>query len=243
MNVVYTRTEIRRSFRNPRYLVFAFAFPLVFFLVFESTYGHGRISGIPVTAYLMVSMATFGAMSAVFATGGRIALEREIGWNRQLRLTALTGRSYVAGKSAAGFAVAIPSLAAVFATAAISKDVHLTPGRWILVAVSILVALLPISALGIWIGYVARADALQAISGGVYSLLSLFGGLWIPITNFPHWLQLFCKALPVYWIAQAGRRALLGSWVGWTGLAVLAAWTALFGVLGAIAYRRTTARG
>ena len=242
MNVVYTRSEIRRSFRNPRYLLFSVGFPLVLFLVFQTTYGAGKLAGIPVAAYIMVSMATFGAMSAVFSTGGRIALERQLNWNRQLRLTALSGRAYLSGKSLSGFAVAVPAMAAVFGAAAAFQHVDLTAGRWAAVGASILLALLPISAMGVWIGYVARGDSLQAISGGVYSLLALFGGLWIPITNFPSWLQAVCHALPVYWIAQSGRQALLGSWVGWSGVAVLATWTAVFGVLAARGYRRGTAR-
>ncbi len=204
MIATYTRSEIRRSFRNPQYVVFAFGFPLVLFLVFQSTYGAGELAKVPVTAYIMVSMATFGAMSAVFSTGGRIALERELGWNRQLRLTALSGRAYVASKSLAGFAMAVPAMAAVFAAAGTLDHVHLTPGRWALASVSILVALIPISALGVWVGYAGRGDSLQAVSGGVYSMLALFGGLWIPITLFPHWLQIVCQALPVYWVAQSG---------------------------------------
>ena len=242
MNVVYTRNEIRRSFRNPGYLIFTFGFPLVLLMVFQSAYGTGKLSGVAVAAYIMVSMATFGALSAVFSIGGRIALERELNWNRQLRLTGLTGRGYVSGKALSGFAVAVPAMACVFGAAALFQHVRLSGGRWLLVTVSILLALLPIAALGTWFGYVARGDSLQAISGGVYSLLSLFGGLWIPVTAFPHWLQVVCKALPVYWIAQSGRQALIGSWIGWGGLAVLAAWTAVLSVLASRAYLRTTDR-
>ena len=38
----------------------------------------------------MVGLAAFGAMNAVLAFGARIAAEREVGWNRQLRLTPLS---------------------------------------------------------------------------------------------------------------------------------------------------------
>ena len=77
----------------------------------------------------------------------------------------------------------------------------------------------------------------------MYSLLSLFGGLWIPVTVFPHWMQVVCKVLPVYWIAQSGRQALLGSWIGWGGLAVLVAWTTGLSALAMRGYLRNTARG
>jgi ABC-2 type transport system permease protein len=133
-------------------------------------------------------------------------------------------------------------MACVFVAAALFQHVELPIGRWMILTVSILLALVPIAALGIWIGYVARGDSLQAVSGGVYSLLSLFGGLWIPISAFPRWLQGVCKALPVYWIAQSGRQALLGSWIGWGGLAVLVAWTIGLSALAMRGYRRNTSR-
>ena len=46
------------------------------------------------------------------------------------------------------------------------------------------------------------------------------------------------KALPSYWLAQAGREPLAGSSIGWVGR-MLAIWTAVFAVLGARAYRVT----
>ena len=41
-------------------------------------------------------MAAWGAMAAVIAGGARIAAERAIGWNRQLRITPLPARTYFA---------------------------------------------------------------------------------------------------------------------------------------------------
>jgi ABC-2 type transport system permease protein len=240
MNIAYLRSEIRRNVRNPRYLVFALGMPLILFAAFGAAESREHLSGITVSAYVMVSMATFGAMSGVFSTGGRIAVERSIGWNRQLRMTALTGRGYVAGKAVAGFAVAVPSLVVVFAAGALASHVHLSAGRWLITGLSILLALLPVAGLGIWVGYMAKTESVQAVSGGIYSLLSLLGGLWLPVTVFPRWIVDVATALPMYWVAQAGRAALGGSWVGWRGVAVLGLWTVVFGALAARAYRRST---
>lgn len=242
MNAAYMLSEVRRTVRNKRFLIFAIGLPLVLFFVISSSAEDGsRLDSLTVTPYIMVSMATFGAMSGVFSTGGRIALERSLGWNRQLRLTALTGRQYVAGKAVTGFAVAVPALLAVFLAGAV-KGVSLGAGRWTAIGASVLLALLPICALGIWLGYVIRADNQQAVSGGVYSLLGLLGGLWVPIETFPRWVQDGAQALPVVWVAKAGRAAAQGSWVGWHGLLVLLAWTAVLAALAARAYDRDSAR-
>jgi ABC-2 type transport system permease protein len=190
----------------------------------------------------MVSMATFGAMSAVFSTGGRIAMERSTGWNRQLRLTALGGPHYVLSKVATGYAMAVPAVIVVFIAGAELRHIHLSAGRWLLAGVSVLLALLPIAAFGIFLAYAINPENMQAVTGGVYTLMSLAGGLWIPIENFPGWLADIVKALPMYWSAGAGRAAIEGHWLGWRGLFTLAAWTVVLGWIAARAFQRDQLR-
>lgn len=242
MNRHYLVGELRRTFRNPRYLIFSLGMPVVLFLLFSSGSGHDTIGGLSVAAYLMVSMATFGAMSGVFSTAGKIAVERAAGWNRQLRLTALTGREYVLGKAVTGFCVAGPALVIVFLAGALGKGISLPAARWPEIGLSVLIGLLPMAALAVWLGYVAKPDSLQAIMGGLISLFALIGGLWIPIESFPNWVGDIAKALPTYWPAGAGRAALAGSWMGWHGVLVLAAWTVVFAAVAGRAYVRDTAR-
>src|SRR5947208_5300317 len=146
MNRHYLLGELRRTFRNPRYLIFSLSMPVVLFLLFSSGSGNDRIGGLSVPAYIMVSMATFGAMSGVFSTAGRIALERSTGWNRQLRLTALTGRQYVLSKAISGFSVAAPALVIVFLAGALAKGVDLPALRWPAIGLSVLLGLLPMPA-------------------------------------------------------------------------------------------------
>ena len=243
MRASYVRGEVRRTVANVRYLVFAIGMPVVLLVVLSSAYDDGStLDGLTIAPYMMVSMATFGAMSAVFATGGRIADERSSGWLRQLRLTSLTGGAYVATKAVTGFVVAVPALAAVFVVAAAAFDVRLSPLRWLLVAAVVLLALSPICALGIWLGYAVRSDSLSAVSGGTYSLLALLGGIWVPLEVFPSSVRTVAELLPMAWITQAGRAAVSGQLVGWHGSAVLAGWTAVLAVLAARAHGRDSAR-
>ncbi len=239
--LAYLRSEVRRTLRNRRYMVFTIVTPLLLFLLVGFAGGDTKIDHLTFLEYIMVSMATFGTLAAVYSRGGAIAQERSTGWNRQLRLTALTGPEYVVGKIVTGFVTAVPSLVVIFAVGAIG-GVHLSPVRWLAISVSILLALLPIAALGVWVGYLAKPDSAQAIGGAIYTALSLLGGLWSSVSDYPQWLQDIVKVLPMYWIAQSGRTALVGSWVGWTGVAVVAAWTVLFSTLAGRAYRQESGR-
>ena len=46
----------------------------------------------------MIGLAAFGTMAAILSSGTRIAGERAVGWNRQLRVTPLRTRDYFRAK-------------------------------------------------------------------------------------------------------------------------------------------------
>jgi ABC-2 type transport system permease protein len=76
-------SEVRRILRSPRFLIFTVGLPLIYLLIFSGIYAPG---GGETVVVLMVMMAAFGAISASISVGGRVAAERHVGWNRQLRL-------------------------------------------------------------------------------------------------------------------------------------------------------------
>ena len=98
--------ELRRLLRTPLFLIFTVGLPLVYFLLFSGIYAP---DGGPAVVVLMAMMGAFGAISASISVGGRVANERHIGWNRQLRLTPLPGWGYLAVKAAA-MLVVLPAL-------------------------------------------------------------------------------------------------------------------------------------
>jgi ABC-2 type transport system permease protein len=225
----YTRFEVGRLCRNPRFLIFSIALPVIMFSAFSASSPTDKLGPITVGPYIMISMATFGAMMAVVAIGTRIAAERAGGWSRQLRLTAMTGPQYLTCKVLSGFSLALPSLIAVFVEADVLGRAHLPVSKYLEAGIWVLIGMAPLAALGILLGYVVRADNAGQLIGGSTSLMALAGGIWVPVEQFPHWLADIVKMLPIYWSADAGRSVIAGSWIGWHGLLVLAVWTAVLG--------------
>ena len=93
----YTRYELLRTIRNRRFFVFALGFPLILFFVIAGPQRHVRDlggSGIAAPLYFMVGLVSFGGMATMLSAGGRIAAERSVGWNRQLRITPLRAFAY-----------------------------------------------------------------------------------------------------------------------------------------------------
>jgi anti-sigma regulatory factor (Ser/Thr protein kinase) len=114
----YVRYELRRSFRNRRFFLFTLGFPLALYLLIATPNRHEASlagSGISAPLYFMVGLAALGAMNAVVGAGGRIALERFLGWTRQLRLTPLSARVYFGTKVASAYATALLTIAALYA--------------------------------------------------------------------------------------------------------------------------------
>ncbi|MBY8341363.1 ABC transporter permease [Streptomyces spinosirectus] len=200
------KLELARALRNRKFLFFSVIYPSVIFLLASSQTGTVDGTGLSVAAYVMVSMASFGALTAVLmGNSERIAKERESGWVRQLRLTTLPGRGYVLAKTASAAVVSLPSIVVVFLVAAAVKDVRLDAWQWLALTGAIWAGSLVFAALGVAIGYLASGDAVRPITMIIYFGLSILGGLWFPSDGFPQWLQDIAKWLPTHAYAAVGR--------------------------------------
>ena len=90
-------------------MILALGFPLVLYFLIAAPNRHEQNlggSGISAPLYLMVGLVAFGTMNAVLGSGARIAAERATGWNRQLRLTPLSPRTYFRTKVLTGYMLA-----------------------------------------------------------------------------------------------------------------------------------------
>lgn len=65
----YARSEVLRTFRNTRFLVFSLVFPLVLFVIIAGPNRHEDILGVPIPLYFMGGMTAFGSMMAVVSSG------------------------------------------------------------------------------------------------------------------------------------------------------------------------------
>ncbi|MFC4942110.1 ABC transporter permease [Pseudonocardia sp. GCM10023141] len=240
MGVLLT-SEVRRIFRSPRFLIFTVGFPLVYFLIFSGIYAQGPDAAQALVA-LMVMMAAFGAISASISTGGRVAVERGIGWNRQLRLTPLPGWAYLVVKGAVAMIVTLPTLVLVFVVAAVVKGVDLSALTWLQVFLAAWLGVLPFAAIGLLVGLFATADSAQGMATVTMLLFSLLGGVLIPPQVLPAALASIAHALPSYWLVDVAMGQALGTGIPLEGVAVLLAWFLVIGGIVAVRYRRDALR-
>ena len=238
--LTYLRFELLSALRNTRFFLFSLGFPLILFFVVAGSNRNVQLGGIPFAVYYMAGMISWGTMAAVVGSGARISAERAVGWNRQLRLTPLTPRAYIRAKVLGGYLVALMSIVLLYA-AGVSLGVRLPAGRWVAMTLLVLVGLIPFAAMGIWLGHVLTPEVIGPALGGVTAIFALLGGAWGPLGESGFMLHV-AQALPSYWLVQAGHVAVTGTRWSLTGWGVIAAWTVVFGVLAARAYRRDTLR-
>jgi ABC-2 type transport system permease protein len=240
--VTHFRYEIVRSFRNRIFYGVTLALPLVLFYAIASGQRNATFDGIRFPLYFMTAMAVYGAMFAAVSPGARVARDRTGGWTRQVRITPLRASTDIAAKVVTAYLIALPSVVLVF-LAGVSLGVRLHATQWLEIGGLLLVGLTPFIALGILLGYLVRADALAPAMGGIVVLFALVGGVYG--FQLAHSGPLFdvMKAIPSYWLVQAGKTALGGgSWPA-QGWIVIGAWTAVLVAAAAFAYRRSAVRG
>lgn len=235
----YLLLETRRAYRNRGFLIMTVAMPLVIFLLNANLWGDGDQGTV---AYLMASMAAFGAMTAAISVGMRVATERQTGWNRQLRLTPLRPSAYLISKGVLAMLIAIPAILLVFAAGALIEHVRLPALPWLESGFGLWIALIPFAVLGLVVGYAGNPDSTGPIFSLLFLGLSLFGGLWFPVESLPETMATVAKVLPSYWLGLIARGPLLHQGIDWLAVPVLAGWALVLGLIVIHRYRVDTAR-
>ena len=241
MHATYLRYELLRNVRNWRFVLFSLAYPVVLYFVITSPQRHATFDGVGFPLYFMAGMAAVGAMIAVISTGARISVDRSAGWTRQLRLTPLTAAEHLGAKVVCGFLMALLVIVLV-SLAGTALGVHLSSGSWLTMIGLMLVGLVPIAVLGILLGHLLTPDSLAPAVGGTIMLSAVLGGAYGFLVAKSGVMFDVIKALPSYWLVQAGKTALSGgSWPA-EGWIVVVAWTAVLVPLTMFVYQRDTSR-
>lgn len=237
MHATYLRYELLRNIRNRRFVLFSLAYPVVLYFLITSPQRHARFDGVAFPLYFMAGMAAVGTMIAVISTGARIAVDRSAGWTRQLRLTPLTATEHLGARVACGFLMALLVIVLVSLSGA-AFGVSLSAGAWLTMIGLMLVGLIPLTVLGILLGHLLTPDSLAPAAGGTVMLFAVLGGAYGFLVAKSGVMFDVIKALPSYWLVQAGKTALDGgSWPAEAWI-VIAAWTAVLTVIAVFVYQR-----
>jgi len=238
----HLRYEVLRVLRNRVFYAMTLALPLVLFFGVASGQRHATFNGTSFPLYFMTAMAVYGSMFAAVGPGARFARDISGGWTRQLRITPLRAHTDLTAKVVSTYLLVLPTLVLLY-LAGVSLGVRLAAGQWLAMTGLILVGLVPFVVIGFVVGYLMPVDALTPALGGIVVLFSLFGGVYgFELAKSGPLFEVM-KALPSYWLVQAGKSVAVGGG-GWPGQAwlVIAVWTVALVPVAGLAYRRNAAR-
>jgi ABC-2 type transport system permease protein len=113
---------------------------------------------------------------------------------------------------------------------------------WIVSAASVWIGSLVFAAFGLFMGYLLPTENVMQFLGLGLALLSFAGGLFIPLSQFPHALQDIAQWTPLYGLNQLVHAPLLGEGVQWAWAVNAVAWLVIFAGGAVWRFRKDTAR-
>lgn len=243
-NLTVLAIEVRRLTRNRRTIIFALVVPIALFLLVglgkkyaQEPDGEGNVS-----AFVMISVALYGAVLSTAAGGAMVSIERAAGWSRQLRLTPLSPAAYIAIKLLAAMVLGMASVAAVFIIGRVTGKPDMPASVWIGTGLSVWVGSLLFAAFGLFLGFLVPTENVMQFLGLIVAVLAFAGGLFIPVSQFSSTVQDVAKFTPLYGLNQLVHAPLLNQGVDWTWAVNVVIWLAIFAGGAIWRFRLDTAR-
>jgi len=241
-NLTVLGLELKRVLRNRRTVIFAVIFPAALLLVFGGQAGwDDEVGSGNVAAYILVSMALYGAVLTAAAAGSMVALERAQGWSRQLRLTPFNPVAYVVTKVIVELAMGGLAIIAVNITGLLVGKAEMPTDVWIECAVVTLFCALTFAALGLFVGFVMPGENAMQILGPGLALLAFLGGVFIPLDNYSEIVRQIAYWTPMYGVAEIARAPLTHE-LPWYAVVNAVGWFLIFVAGAAWRMSKDTAR-
>lgn len=227
LNLTLLRLELRRTFRNRHTLAFTLVLPAALFLSFGGTEGWQRdVGNGNVAAYIMVSMALYGASLTAAAGGAMVAMERAIGWSRQLRLTPLRPAAYIVVRALMALVLGAVAIAVVNLTGVVQGKPSMDVDVWLACAAMTLVCTAVFAALGVLVGFLVPGENAMQVLGPGLAILSFLGNVFLPITEGTT-LYRVAEWTPMFGVAEISRWPLTDD-LAWTAVLNATTWFVLF---------------
>jgi ABC-2 type transport system permease protein len=241
-NLTVLGIELRRMLRNRRTIIFTLILPAALLLSIGSQKGWQDTAGSGnVAAYLLVSMALYGAALTAAATGSMVAMERAVGWSRQLRLTPLNPVAYILMKALVALCMGALAIAAVNVVGIWQGKAEMPTHVWVASAAVTLFCTLTFAALGVFVGYIVPGENAMQILGPGLALLSFLGGVFIPLDQYSDAVRHVAYWTPMYGVSEIARAPLTHD-LPWYAVVNAVAWFALFVAGAAWRMSKDTAR-
>lgn len=202
--IALLKIEWIKTWRSWVSFVLSIGMPVFFFLFFSGM----KLSSNPeeqkviVTAYMLTitafSMSSFG----FFSFPAMLVEDKTNYWLTYIEHSSVPVWQYYLAKVIRILFCFLLSIVVTFLFGAILRGVSMPLNRWLGSAGLLLLSSCLFLAFGLLISQI-KSQELMATVGNIFFIgLAVIGGSWMPIENFPEWLQEISKVTPLYHVNQ-----------------------------------------
>jgi ABC-2 type transport system permease protein len=230
--------------RNPASAFFAFAYPLMFLVIFTSIFRSSTVQfgakSVNEATYYVPSMAALAVITVCFNNiAVAITFQRDSGVLKRINGTPLPSASFFGARILHAVLVSVLLVigTAAFGRAFYSAEVP-TGATLARMLIMLAVGAAAFCALGFAISSVIpNADASLPIVNAVILPLLFLSGIFIPLNNPPTWMAWVGRVFPIKHFLNGMQAGFLGAPFHWTDVLVVAAW-GVVGLLFAVRFFR-----
>jgi ABC-2 type transport system permease protein len=245
LRILFTQTRFAMltALRTARVVAFGIAFPVLLLVLFNSIFaqGHNKVTHlgalrIDTQAYYTAGMAAYAIMLQTFTSLSiSLTTQRESGQLKRLRGTPMPRWTFMTAFLLRSVVFVAAMLVVLFAIGALAFHVKLHGAPLGGMAIYAALGTASLAALGVAVTIVCSTPEAAATIGPFSAvLLSFVSGVFIPVADLPHWLQVVGKVFPLSHLATGLQRGVAighpGLSLKGSDLAIMAGWM-LAGVL------------
>ncbi|MFD7611162.1 ABC transporter permease [Streptomyces sp. NPDC059828] len=202
--------ELKQFIRKRDAVIFTFAFPVVFLVLFASIFSDDvPEAGVSASQLYAAGMVAAGIMSTSFQSLGiSIAIERDEKVLRRLRGTPMPPAAYFLGKVWMVLVTGIAETAVLLLVGATLFDLDLptTAAKWLAFGWIFVLGITGCALLGIAISSLPRSGSTaSSVVVLPFLILQFISGVYIPVGTIPSWLLDISSFFPLKWMCQGFR--------------------------------------
>ncbi|MBF0779805.1 MULTISPECIES: ABC transporter permease [unclassified Granulicatella] len=175
--------------------------PVLFFLLFSSfmVFQDKELERVVIRNYL-VTMTGFSMSGfAVFTLPNMLKLDEKNKWIIHIKHLPIALFSYYTVKICRVLIGYLLSIIVCFSVGIFMKNIVFTPFELISTVCLLLMTGMVYIAVGIALNCLRSFQLVSVVGNIVYFVLAIFGGSWIPVSQFPEWMQQVAKFVPTYY--------------------------------------------
>lgn len=240
-----TRYQVLTFVRSPVGMFFTLGLPIFMLVLFNSLFGDGMVQtdggAWSVQQFYTGGLAAFTAVSATYTNLVNIVpIRRDEGILKRWRSTPIPPGVYLSGWILGALAIAVLGVVLQLGLGLLVYDLTIEVAKIPAMILTFVVGVSAFAALGLALaGIVPNADSAPAVANATILPLAFISDVFIPLDDPPRWLDLIGDVFPLKPFVNAFQDTLNpfveAPAIGWSKLAVVAAW----GIAGALLATKT----